>query len=79
MAVRAAASAEKFAIVVPVTNPAPLVEGKPSRSTVQASTISSNLAATGDMTCIAAFWSHAPASQFAASAAGSVPPMTNPK
>lgn len=29
--------------------------------------------------CIAAFWSHAPANQFATSAAGSEPPVTNPK
>jgi IS30 family transposase len=41
-------------------------------------TISSNFAATGDITCIAAFWSHA-AGQLAASGAGSEPPITNPK
>jgi hypothetical protein len=38
-----------------------------------------SLAATGDVTDNPAFWSHAPASQFAASATGNEPPMTNPK
>ena len=36
-------------------------------------------AATGEATNSPAFWSHAPASQLAASVAGSAPPMTNPK
>jgi hypothetical protein len=37
------------------------------------------LTVTGDITYIDAFWSHAPASQLAANALGSEPPMTNPK
>src|ERR1035441_4134662 len=45
----AAAKAEKFAIVVPVTNPAPDPDGRPSRSTIHSRTISSNFAATGDI------------------------------
>ena len=38
-----------------------------------------SLAAIGDMTGSAAFWSHAPASVDAAKAIGSTPPVTNPK
>ena len=37
------------------------------------------MAAAGDMTHMAAFWSNADTSQSAASAAGSVPPVTKPK
>src|SRR5215472_17845192 len=66
----AAAKPEKFAVVVHVTKPIPLLDGRPSRSSVQSRTIDSALAATGDITCIHAFWSQAPAIQLAASEAG---------
>src|SRR6266851_5177832 len=44
------AKAVKFAIVVPVTNPAPQGAGRPKRSTSHSNTISSIFAATGDIT-----------------------------
>jgi len=50
---------EKFAIVVPVTNPTPDPDGRPSMSIIHAMTISSILTVTGDITYIAAFWSQA--------------------
>ncbi len=66
-------------MVVPVTKPAPQLAGNPRMSSTHPSTISSSFAATGDMTVNPAFWSQTPAIQFAASAAGTQPPMTNPK
>ena len=60
---------ENFAMVVPVAKPAPHPPGRPSKSRNHSSTISSQRAATGDITCNEAFWSHAPDSQLAASAA----------
>src|SRR6266478_5307560 len=76
---RAAARQVKLAIVAPVTNPAPQEAGRPKISRSQPRTISSKAAATGDITVRAVFWSHAPASQLAARAAGKTPPVTNPK
>ncbi len=42
-------------------------------------TRSSMAAAMGELTRVTQFWSQAPASQLAASAAGSAPPVTEPK
>ena len=66
--------------MVQVTNPTPLFEGKAEQVQSPApGRLPPAFAATGDMTRMQAFWSQAPASQFAASAAGNVPPITNPK
>ncbi len=76
---RAAASAQKLAIVTPVTNPTedPSATGKISVS--HFSVIDSILAFTGLVTSRPAFWSHALASQCAAKAEVCVPPITKPK
>ena len=76
---RAAARPVTFAICAPVVSPAPLSAGRPSTSSSQPHAISSTTEAAGDDTALNEFWSHAEASQSAASAAGSAPPVTNPK
>jgi hypothetical protein len=69
----------KFAIVPPVTNPTALPAGRPSSSTTQASATSSTAECAGVNIRSPEFWSHTLTSQSTASAAGCVPPMTNPK
>ncbi len=76
---RAAASAVRLAIVPPVTKPATVVDGRPKSSTSQRCATCSSVAATGEAVKAPAFWSHAVASQSAATATGCEPPMTNPK
>ncbi len=76
---RAAASPVTFAICAPVVSPTPDSGGRPSRSSSQPQATSSATAAAGEETALNAFWSHADASQSAASAAGSAPPVTKPK
>ncbi len=76
---RAAASAVKFASVAPVTKPPAVPAGSASASTIQRSATASTRAVPGVTSERAEFWSHAVASTFAATAAGSAPPMTNPK
>ena len=75
----AAASAVKLATVAPVTNAPPHPAGSPNSSTSQLSAVCSMTASAGVTACRAVFWSQAVASQFAARATGSEPPMTNPK
>jgi hypothetical protein len=70
---------QKFAIVVPVTNPTAEVAGSLSKSSNQLPATFSVCAAMGEDILNAAFWSHVVASQLAANAAGNVPPNTNPK
>src|SRR2546429_139033 len=62
-------------MVAQVTRPPEHSGGNPSASQTQRRTTSSNSAAIGDITRNAAFWFHAPASQLAASAAGTIPPF----
>ncbi len=69
----------KLAIVAPVTNPTLVPSGSPRSSTSQAPATSSATAAAGESAYKPAFWSHALVSQSAASAAGRLPPTTNPK
>src|SRR5215467_9002142 len=76
---RAAARLQKFAAVAHVTKPPSQPAGNRKASQTQLKTISSSSAAAGDITRKHAFCPQAPASQFAASAAGSTPPMTKPK
>ena len=74
-----AASPVNDAIVAPVVNPTLTPAGRPNSSASHAPAISSATAAAGPMTYRPAFWSHALVSQSAASAAGTPPPITNPK
>ena len=76
---RAAARAVKLAIVAPVTNPTLVPAGRPSSSTSQLPATSSATAAAGERTYRPAFWSQVEVSQSAPSAAGRLPPTTNPK
>ncbi len=76
---RAAARAVKLATVAPVTKAPPVPAGRPVMSTSQRSATCSRCAVPGVTAYRAQFWSHAPASQFAASVTGSEPPMTKPK
>ena len=76
---RAAASPVTFAICAPVVSPTPESSGSPSSSSNHPHATSSTTAAAGEETALNAFWSQADASQSAASAAGSAPPVTNPK
>ena len=76
---RAAASAEKFAIVAPVTNAPPHSDGNPKRSNSQRRVTCSIRAVAGVGAYSPVFWSQAPASQLAAKVTGSEPPMTKPK
>ena len=78
-ACRAAASAVRLATVAPVTKPATVVGGRPKSSTSQRCVTCSSLAATGEAVKAPPFWSHAAASQSAATATGCDPPMTKPK
>ena len=76
---RAAASAVKFAIVAPVTN-APAVPCRQRQHVDQpAEGNFFQRRRDGELTIRPAFWSHAPASQFAATVTGSAPPTTKPK
>ena len=68
-----------LAIVPPVTKPATVVSGRPKRSISQRCATCSSTAATGDAVKAPAFWSHAVASQAAATVTGCEPPMTKPK
>ncbi len=79
IAVRAAARHVKLAMVAPLTKAAPQPAGMSSSSTSQRCATSSRREAMGLVGKRTAFWSHAPASQLAASAAGRQPPCTNPK
>ena len=76
---RAAAIPVNEAIVAPVVKPTLTPDGSPNRSASHAPATSSATAAAGPMTYRPAFWSHALVSQSAASAAGRLPPITNPK
>ena len=76
---RPAARPVKFAIVAPVTNAVVVPSGRPSRSRSQPDATRSRCAPTGEPATMPAFWSHAPASQLAASVAGVAPPITKPK
>src|SRR6476661_328506 len=69
----------KLAIVAPLVNPTLVPGGSPSISTSQAAATSSTTAAAGVARNRPTFWSQADVSQSAASAAGTEPPMTNPK
>ena len=69
----------KLAIVPPVTNPTSDVDGSPSRSSSQLAATSSVAAEPGVTNRMPVFWSQALTSQSAPSAAGSVPPITQPK
>src|SRR5262249_8112151 len=75
----AAARQAAFAIVAPVTKPPPAPAGRPSSSAAQRSATALSSAAVGDITVVAAFWSHAADNQAAASATGSGPPVANPE
>jgi hypothetical protein len=68
-----------FAPCAPVTKPLDTPSGSPSSSTSQPDATCSSAAATGEVTTENAFWSHAVASQSAATAAGSALPKTKPK
>ena len=61
-----------LAIVAPVTNAPPVPSGKARASTSQPRTQDSKAGAKGDETSEKLFWSHAPAIQLAARAAGIV-------
>ncbi len=76
---RATARQVTLAIWAPVTIPTLAPAGRPSSDSTQSSTTSSTTEAAGEPTHMCAFWSHADASQSAASAAGSAPPVTKPK
>jgi hypothetical protein len=67
------------AIVAPVTNPTLEPSGSPNSSRSHAAATSSATAAAGEIAYRPAFWSQALVSQSAASAAGTPPPITNPK
>ena len=66
-------------MVAPVTKPTSAPAGSPSSSSSQAPAASSIAAVAGVANRSAVFWSQALTSQSAARAAGSVPPMTQPK
>ena len=68
-----------MAIVAPVVNPTSLPAGRPSSSSSQPAAASSAAAVAGVANRSPAFWSQALTSQSAASAAGRVPPITQPK
>ena len=62
-----------------VTKPQALWGGSPKSSISQRAATISSCALSGALTTIAAFWSQAVASQFAATVTGSAAPVTNPK
>ena len=66
-------------MVAPVAKPTSDSAGSPSSSSSQLPAASSMAAVAGVAKRSPAFWSQALTSQSAASAAGSVPPMTQPK
>ena len=68
-----------FAPWAPVTKPLATPAGSPSSSASHPAATSSTAAAAGDTTTEKPFWSHAVASQSAATEAGSALPMTKPK
>ena len=78
-ACRAADSAVMCATVVPVTKPPATPVGSCSTATSHLSATSSRIATPGLDLYNPAFWSHAVASQPAATLAGVAPPITNPK
>ena len=78
-ACRAAASAVVWAIWHPVTKAKDAVAGRPSNSLSHAPQTSSTTASAGAAAADAAFGSQVAVSQSAANAAGSTPPMTQPK
>ena len=63
----------------PVTKPTTVRESRPSTSNNQGTAARSSATATGEAIWSPDIWSQAPAIQFAASVAGSVPPVTNLK
>lgn len=65
-------------MVAPVVKPTALSPGRPSRSSSHAPATSSTAAYAGEAARSTQFWSQALTSQSAASAAGSVPPITKP-
>ena len=73
---RAAARQVKCAIWQPETRPKLASAGRPSRSMSHAPTASSTTDAAGPAEYSPAFWSHVEVSQSAATAAGTLPPMT---
>ncbi len=76
---RAAARPIRLAIVAPLVSAPAQAAGRPNSSFSQRSTVSSVWAAAGLLSHIPAFWSMAEASSPPASAAGVLPPLTNPK
>jgi hypothetical protein len=69
----------KCAIWQPVVKPILVPSGSPRRSTNQDPTTSSTTDAAGPAMKMPEFWSQVDVIQSAASAAGSDPPITNPK
>ena len=78
-ALRAAARQVACAIWQPVTSANDACAGIPSSCFSQSPTTSSTTEADGPHAYSPAFWSQVEANQSAASAAGTAPPMTNPK
>ena len=78
-ACRPAAIPVNEAIVAPVVKPTLTPAGSPNSSASHPPATSSATAAAGPMTYSPAFWSQALVSQSAATAAGTPPPITNPK
>jgi hypothetical protein len=76
---RAAARQVKLAMVAPVTKAPPQASSRSRSSRNHRRDTISRAEPTGDPAHSPVFWSQAPASQLAASVAGSVPPMTKPK
>ena len=68
-----------FAVVPPVVKETSAAAGRPSTSRSHVPAVSSRAEMAGVGLRIPAFWSQALTSQSAASAAGRLPPMTNPK
>ena len=76
---RAAARAVTLAMVAPVVYPTDEPVGRPRSSSSQPAATSSTTAAAGEWMNRPTFWSHVDTSQSVARAAGTEPPMTNPK
>ena len=70
----AAANAQKFAIEVPLTNPATVSLGKENISTNHFCATVSNFEDMGELTYIAAVWSQNAAKFLAAKPTGTTPP-----
>ena len=75
---RAAARPVVLAPCAPVTKPNDTPSGRPRSSATRRPATASTAAAAGDRTTENAFWSHAEASQSAASAEGNELPITKP-